>query len=90
MDDTRKEVNQRQWTLAPIDNEPVEFWVTHTIVTKDVTLPTETVEHKWEAELVRNRSRFVVALSTTQADFDSALNELRQAIVEARNVLVEM
>jgi hypothetical protein len=88
--DQTKDVDQREWPLVAADGEDVTLRVTHTTTTKDIGQPSQVIEHRWEAEIQRGRTRLVVVASTDQADFDNALNTWRQAIVDARALLPDM
>ena len=89
VDDTKK-VDQREWPLEPVDGEAVKLVVTHTTTTKDVGTPSETVTHRWEAEVSRARTKLLVCSAPTQPEMDTALNTLRQAVVDARALLPAM
>jgi hypothetical protein len=93
-EDTKKTTNQKRWALVDVAQGDVaakaELWVTHVITVKDFGLPTETTEHNWEAEITIGRVKTVVAVASGMAEFDTALNELRLAIVDARNALATM
>jgi hypothetical protein len=88
--DQNKTVTSRRWVLEPVDSVTPELWVRHTTVVRDVGLPGEITEHTWEAELVLQRNKIVVAVGSSQAEFDTALNTWRQAIVDARSGLGTM
>ena len=88
--DRLKDVDQREWPLAAVDNDSARLIVTRTRVTKDAGLPSQTVEERWEAEVAKSRIRILVAAAPTQAEFDIALVTWRQALVDARNTLAAM
>lgn len=85
-----KDVDQRDWPLEAVDNDAAKLVVTRTRTTKDAGLPTQTITDLWEAEIVRSRVKVLVAQAPTMAEFDTALNTWRQAIVDARNTLATM
>jgi hypothetical protein len=93
-EDTRKTTNQKRWELVDVAqgeaSAKAELWVTHVITVKDFGLPTEVTEHNWEAEITIGRVKTVVAVAAGMTEFDAALNDLRQAIVDARNALATM
>ncbi len=95
--DDLKDIDQREWPLDPLTlpdpadpGTAVKLIVTRTRTTKDLGLPTQTVTDRWEAEVLRARSRQLVCAAPTMAEFDSQLNTLRQAIVDARSLLAAM
>lgn len=92
--DTNKTTTQKRWPLLGVTEgegtSDAELWVTHQATVKNVGQPTETTTHDWDAELRVGRTKLTVARSSGMAEFDAALNTLRQAIVDARNSLITM
>lgn len=85
-----RDVDLREWPLDPAGGETVALRVTHTTVVKNVGSPSQTIEHTWEAEIQRAKTRVVAATADTQAAMDNALNTWRLAIVDARAALPDM
>lgn len=89
-EDTTKGVDQRSWPSTVIDNHDVRWMVTHTTTTRDVGLPSESVEHRWECEVRWQQIKFLVAEGSTQQEFDAMMNTIRQVCVDIRATIPAM